>query len=197
MKNQFFNAQQCSIQKSRRFIRHAVISLKNEGKKFSYVQSSTKLEVSILPNGQSSPGSLQAGQQPSKAIRHILPNGRPCDISYPMGGHVTHLTQWEAMWHILPNGQSSPGSLQSGQQPSKAIRHILPNGRPCDISYPMGGHVTYLTQWEAMWHILPNGQSSPGSLQSGQQPSKAIRHIPTVFIICNPSPCGHSRPTEI
>lgn len=27
-------------------------------------------------------------------------------------------------------------------------------------------------------NFVPNGQSSPGSLQSGQQPSNAIRHIP-------------------
>lgn len=27
-------------------------------------------------------------------------------------------------------------------------------------------------------NFVPKGQSSPGSLQSGQQPSNAIRHIP-------------------
>lgn len=27
-------------------------------------------------------------------------------------------------------------------------------------------------------NFVPNGQSSPGSLQSGQQPSNAIRHMP-------------------
>lgn len=27
-------------------------------------------------------------------------------------------------------------------------------------------------------NVVPKGQSSPGSLQSGQQPSNGIRHIP-------------------
>lgn len=35
-----------------------------------------------------------------------------------------------------------------------------------------------ITQSSTSSNNLPNGQSSPGNLQSGQHPSKAILHIP-------------------